>query len=257
MRALWLADVLRDAGCAVVEQPGWKTRGNEFSDIKGVVDHHTGPGSSRALIDLVTNGRTDLKGPLSQLFLDEDGTFHVIASGKSNHAGPGRWQGVTSGNSNLIGIEAKNNGDGKDIWEAAQMDAYVNGVAAILTKIKADAVMVCGHKEWALPHGRKVDPSFDMVAFRNRVDAKMKGVAHEVATPATVNPTYAMLKKGDSNNSVRKLQKLLADLHFYAGELDGDFGPKTEAAVESFQKSKGLKVDGKVGPKTWAALGVK
>lgn len=35
---------------------------------------------------------------------------------------------------------------------------------------------------------------------------------------------------------------------------DGDFGPKTEAAVKAFQKKNGLVVDGKVGPYTWAAL---
>ena len=36
--------------------------------------------------------------------------------------------------------------------------------------------------------------------------------------------------------------------------MDGDFGPKTEAAVRAFQKEKNLAVDGIVGPLTWAAL---
>ena len=36
--------------------------------------------------------------------------------------------------------------------------------------------------------------------------------------------------------------------------MDGIFGPKTEAAVKSFQRGKGLTVDGIVGPRTWAAL---
>lgn len=34
---------------------------------------------------------------------------------------------------------------------------------------------------------------------------------------------------------------------------DGRFGPATEAAVKALQKSKGLTVDGIIGPKTWAA----
>jgi hypothetical protein len=35
---------------------------------------------------------------------------------------------------------------------------------------------------------------------------------------------------------------------------DGSFGPKTFHAVQGFQQKKQLKIDGTVGPKTWAAL---
>ena len=59
------------------------------------------------------------------------------------------------------------------------------------------------------------------------------------------------LKKGCKGDEVKTLQKLLGVA------VDGDFGPKTEAAVIAFQKAHGLDADGIVGPKTWAALGVK
>ena len=37
------------------------------------------------------------------------------------------------------------------------------------------------------------------------------------------------------------------------GAADGRYGPKTERVVRQFQKSKGLAVDGKIGPGTWSA----
>ena len=40
----------------------------------------------------------------------------------------------------------------------------------------------------------------------------------------------------------------------YTIPIDGDYGPTTQAAVESFQTAEGLTVDGIVGPATWAAL---
>lgn len=244
----WLADVLRAAGCKVIEQPGWKDRGRgDMGTVKGVLAHHTGAGSTKGLLSLIVDGRKDLPGPLSQLFLDEDGTWHVIAAGRCNHAGAGAWQGVTAGNSSFIGVEAKNAGDGKDVWEAAQMDAYARGVAAILQHIGQDAVMVAGHKEYATPRGRKIDPSFDMVEFRENVEHVMAG-AKPPAVPATVNPARAMLRKGDQGNSVRRLQELLGIT------VDGAFGPATEAAVKKFQATYDLVADGLVGPATWKAL---
>ncbi|HYH96066.1 peptidoglycan-binding protein [Hyalangium sp.] len=61
------------------------------------------------------------------------------------------------------------------------------------------------------------------------------------------------LRQGSQGASVTQLQNLLRSKgHNIAA--DGDFGPKTTAAVKSFQASRGLAADGVVGPQTWAAL---
>lgn len=58
------------------------------------------------------------------------------------------------------------------------------------------------------------------------------------------------LKKGSKGESVKTLQEFLKIT------VDGDFGSKTESAVKSYQKKNGLVVDGVVGPKTWAHMGI-
>ena len=42
--------------------------------------------------------------------------------------------------------------------------------------------------------------------------------------------------------------------HGYQVAVDGNFGPRTAAAVKAFQQKNGLTQDGVVGPVTWAKL---
>ena len=63
------------------------------------------------------------------------------------------------------------------------------------------------------------------------------------------------LKRGAKGQRVRELQQTLKSKGFDPGDIDGDFGPATEAAVRAFQASEGLLVDGIAGPKTLSALG--
>jgi peptidoglycan hydrolase-like protein with peptidoglycan-binding domain len=67
-------------------------------------------------------------------------------------------------------------------------------------------------------------------------------------------PSDPVLRRGSKGPDVRRLQQALVNLGFDPGSVDGDFGPRTEKAVRGYQTSRGLAVDGIVGPKTWAAL---
>lgn len=58
------------------------------------------------------------------------------------------------------------------------------------------------------------------------------------------------IRKGSRGEDVKTLQTKLNLM------ADGIFGKLTDEAVREFQKANGLTVDGIVGPKTWAALGV-
>jgi hypothetical protein len=75
-----------------------------------------------------------------------------------------------------------------------------------------------------------------------------------ITTPGTSPlslPTLRMgagMPPGPPNADVRLLQTKLAI------GADGRFGRGTRAAVEAFQRRRGLDVDGVVGPKTWTAL---
>lgn len=63
------------------------------------------------------------------------------------------------------------------------------------------------------------------------------------------------ISTGSSGNDVRRLQILLVEMKLLdAAGIDSSFGPNTQGAVESFQESNGLGVDGIVGPLTWGAL---
>ena len=64
---------------------------------------------------------------------------------------------------------------------------------------------------------------------------------------------FPLLREGDREHPVRTLQHLLRARN-QSVDVDGIFGPKTDAAVRAFQMDNHLSVDGLVGPATWAEL---
>lgn len=65
-----------------------------------------------------------------------------------------------------------------------------------------------------------------------------------------------LYKKGSSGATVREIQTRLKNWGYYSGAVDGIYGSQTEKAVRYFQSKNGLSVDGQVGDKTLAALGM-
>lgn len=61
---------------------------------------------------------------------------------------------------------------------------------------------------------------------------------------------------GSSGPDVCTVQSRLRQWGYYRGPIDCYYGGETYRAVRFFQARNGLRVDGVVGPETWAALGL-
>ena len=72
--------------------------------------------------------------------------------------------------------------------------------------------------------------------------------------PACTTGGFPTLRRGSLSNYVLIAQDDLNTLGFRTGGLDGVFGAQTAAAVRSYQRSRGLTVDGIIGCNTWRSL---
>lgn len=248
-----LADVLRAAGLDVVEVPGWRTRGNgPMHAVDSVLLHHTATPASRAgdypSLAVVRDGRDldgdgDRDGPLAQLGLGRSGTWYVIAAGISWHAGA--VDDSRYANPRAVGIEAEHPGDGTP-WPAAQLASYVRGVAALQRHYRIER-RARGHKEAAVPYGRKIDPTFDCHAFRAAVDDLERAPAPTPAPPTITTEDDPMndlllirdrvsgavfLRVGEKRLNVKDSQEL-------ASYLDAGV-PQANVSPESFKTWHGI-----------------
>lgn len=92
-------------------------------------------------------------------------------------------------------------------------------------------------------------------AFQQSRGLLVDGIVGNQTWPALI----VQVRQGSSGEAVRGVQS-----QFQARSLSGDpsrglqvdgiFGPKTDATVRGFQQAAGLVVDGIVGPITWNAL---
>lgn len=109
---------------------------------------------------------------------------------------------------------------------------------------------------------RNPDHTLDVALARNGQTQRLLHVTHpHLHTDAqhAHRTTAGVLHYGASDEAVKTLQTRLAGLGYtgrdgHALHADGAFGTDTLLAVEAFQRSHGLAVDGKVGPHTQQAL---
>jgi murein L,D-transpeptidase YcbB/YkuD len=91
----------------------------------------------------------------------------------------------------------------------------------------------------------------------NMVTAQALGIdMARLLPPPEPNAAAAPAVAGLSPAAVRNLQQRLRALGFYQGGADGIWGAQTQAALERFQRGRGLEATGQVNPATAQALGL-
>lgn len=246
-RLLWLADVARTTGYPVVEQDGWKNRGDDTMNPRplGGMYHHTAGKYNDETelnypsLDTVTYGRPDLNGPLAHYGVGFDGTIYVVASGKANHAGEGEWPGI-AGNTDLIGVEPEHPGDPDEPWPWQQRESVRGLFAAVAHHLDYPAVgtetinsfVLIGHKEWA--PDRKSDPVATDMDEERAITNSYKGnpdmpISEETIAAISEKVTADVLAALTSPITKSKVGEAI---HRYAGAYVGE-----DQVADNFQRT--------------------
>ena len=211
-RALWLPDVLRDAGLPVEVVPGWEHRGKEPRTWVAQVNHHTASsrrGGNQPSLGIVTNGRPDVPGPLANTLPTRDGRIIVVASGAANHPGvawiPQRG-GIASGVKYwTLGHEIELDGVGEPFPVGGrQWEAVHRMNAAIAVYLGHDVTVdLLDHKAIARPQGRKIDVNPYLLATGRAYTARL--ITGTPLPPPTEEPL--MVTKDDE----QKIRSIVTD----------------------------------------------
>jgi hypothetical protein len=240
--------------------------------------HHTASAMGRNLpsLNIVTNGRPDLAGPLCHVLTGRDNCNVVIAAGRANHAGSGSWAGSSVGNSAYWGVEVENVGTQAEPWRPDQLQNVAEVTAALISYNPALVADCCMHKEWA--PNRKIDMHS---VSGNEMRARVMQLCIGTPTPTEPEPappapptvdlaaiaagiaaaSKQIVKQGIKGDAAKWAQALLNNkLDGPDLKVDGNFGPASVAAAKRFQtnvkrffklSSKQMPVDGIIGPATW------
>jgi peptidoglycan hydrolase-like protein with peptidoglycan-binding domain len=109
-----------------------------------------------------------------------------------------------------------------------------------------------GVKRFQAEKGLKIDGIIDNLTWEELEKAPIPKPSPTQKVNINNRCKTQILKRGERGNCVASLQRALNVLGHNAGTPDGSFGPKTEAAVRSFQRSNRITQDGVVGSQTWS-----
>lgn len=166
--------LLRAAGYAVKETPGWLGRSHGPLRDLNIVWHHdaspVGP-SPGALNWMISNWNASS----AQIWVDRSGTWWFVGVGVAWHAG--RVNDSAFDNFHAVGIETDHTTD--EDWPKAQIASLRGGTAVLLKAQGKGSRNLAFHKTICVPRGRKSDPDgLDLGSERRTVDALMAAPNH-------------------------------------------------------------------------------
>ena len=222
--------------------------------IKYIVIHYTGSeGTAQNNVTYFNGGNRNAS---AHYFVGRDGVI-------CEYCDPEKWYAWHCGgalesshhpyygkctNANSIGIEicTHNNGSNWEFTEKA-VNTAIELTKYLMQKFGVSADNVIRHYDVTGKSCPRV-PGWGAVggdAEWKKFKARLTGISVTVS-----------LSRGDQGDDVEKMQKMLIACGYDCGGCgaDGSFGLDTESAVRTFQRIKGLTIDGVYGPKTRAAL---
>ncbi len=143
----------------VVSAPSPNFNSRNGMDIDTIVLHHTASNNGKGDLAWMRNSRSQVS---AHYMVDKDGTIYQLVGDDKRawHAGTSALHGTpTDVNGRSIGIEIVNDGSGKTPFTEAQMKALGQLVAHLKDKYKVPVNNIVGHKDVAIPRGRKTDPA--------------------------------------------------------------------------------------------------
>ena len=226
-----------DSPCASNFVPSPNHEPRSAGDVDIIVLHYTGMSTTEAARERLCDADAKVS---SHYLVDEDGTITqlVAEDRRAYHAGVASWQGTTDINSRSIGIEIVNGGHdfGCPEFPARQIDAIIRLCKDLQTRWPIPQANVLAHSDVA--PSRKQDPGekFPWAGLH------AAGVGLWVE-PAPISGG-ALLKAGDSSDSVLKLKASLA-AYGYGVDSANIFDEATRDVVAAFQRHfRPLRVDG-------------
>jgi N-acetyl-anhydromuramyl-L-alanine amidase AmpD len=135
---------------------------------------------------------------------------------------------------------------GHDTRTPAQKATLARLVSDIIAR-HPGITRVLGHRDLAATQC----PAYDVAAWWREAGGRRDAAEPLPYVPAV---SWPLLRRGSRGAQVVQLQSALGLLGHDPGPADGIFGPRTAAAVLSFQRSAGILADGIVGPATWAEI---